>query len=258
MNHKELFDDFAVRSFRDTADGDYILARLAFRAQLFQQFLWSSLHALEKYLKCVLVLNRIDARQLGHNLAAILQAFDAKKKFDLSLAEGTREFIAYLDTVGRHRYYDMSYYIKGDELLALDRAVWEVRRYARVIDYQITNPQGENIERLPHEVAANEAAGKQPPHLFSIPGGRLEAIIAKRDHPSREPLLWNNAFFGRRSRRKVKVLEGVEAGNSPLYIHPEILDEVLNYVDLSKPVVKAYRNRIKELEGERSVPQPIR
>jgi len=35
MITKALINDFAIRSFRDTADGDYIAARMAFRAALY-------------------------------------------------------------------------------------------------------------------------------------------------------------------------------------------------------------------------------
>lgn len=42
-----LINDFAIRSFRDTADKDYIAARMAYRARLIQPFLWSALHCLE-------------------------------------------------------------------------------------------------------------------------------------------------------------------------------------------------------------------
>ena len=35
---KALLNDFAVRSFRDTADGVYIADRLAFRCTFYQQF----------------------------------------------------------------------------------------------------------------------------------------------------------------------------------------------------------------------------
>ena len=55
-------NDFAIRSFRDIADGDYIAARMAYRAMLPVQFLWSSQQALEKYLKCILFIRRITAR----------------------------------------------------------------------------------------------------------------------------------------------------------------------------------------------------
>ena len=57
MNTDILLNDFATRSFREIADCDYIAARLSYRAQLVPQFLWQSLQAIEKYLKCALVLN---------------------------------------------------------------------------------------------------------------------------------------------------------------------------------------------------------
>jgi hypothetical protein len=38
-----LVNDFAIRSFRETADKDYIAARMAYRARLIQPFLWSAL-----------------------------------------------------------------------------------------------------------------------------------------------------------------------------------------------------------------------
>lgn len=43
-----LLNDFATRCFRDVADGDYIAARLAWRAKLFPQFLSSAQQAPEK------------------------------------------------------------------------------------------------------------------------------------------------------------------------------------------------------------------
>lgn len=241
MNLDLLINDFATRSFRDIGDGDYIAARLAFRAQLIPQFLWSSLQAIEKYLKCVLVLNRIHATK-GHDLDQILHVFKKSKKFEVRLTDATQKFLLYLDTYGRHRYYETPYYTRGHELISLDRAVWEVRRYARVMDYSIKTFDGSNVNLLHHEIAANEAAEKHSPHRFSIIGGRLESIISKRDHPSREPLLWQNAFFGRKPRKSVSLPGRMEGGNSPLSLHPEILDEILKYVWLPKDVIHAYRN----------------
>jgi HEPN domain-containing protein len=195
MNLDPLINDFATRSFRDIGDGDYIAARLAYRAQLIPQFLWSSLQAIEKYLKCVLVLNRVRAPK-GHDLAEILEVFEKNKKFEMRLTGSTRKFLLYLDTFGRHRYYETPYYAEGYELISLDRAVWEVRRYARAMDYTIKTLDGHVVNLLHHEIAANESAEKHSPHRFTIIGGRLESIIARREHPSREPLLWQNAFLG--------------------------------------------------------------
>jgi HEPN domain-containing protein len=240
MNLELLINNFATRSFRDTADGDYIAARLAYRSQLIPQFLWSSLQAIEKYLKCVLVLNRIRAPK-GHNLASILEVFEKNKKFDLRLTEATRKFLLYLDTYGQYRYYETPYYTKGYGLISLDRAVWEVRRYARVMNYNIKNAEGNDNNMLQHEITANESAETLSLHRFVIIGGRLESIMAKCDHPSREPLLWQNAFFGRRARKSVTLPSRMEAGNSPLTLHPEILEEILKYVWLPKSVSDNYR-----------------
>jgi hypothetical protein len=109
------------------------------------------------------------------------------------------------------------------------------------MNYSIKNVEGTDINQLQHEIAANESAEILPPHRFAIIGGRLESIIAKRDHPSREPLLWQNAFFGRRARKSVTLPSQMEAGNSPLTLHPEILEEILKYVWLPKSVSDNYR-----------------
>jgi hypothetical protein len=80
MRLDPFINDFAMRSFRDTADEDYIAARMCWRAQLIPPFLWSSLQAMEKYLKCVSVLNRIRAER-GHKLIDILQRCEKNQKF---------------------------------------------------------------------------------------------------------------------------------------------------------------------------------
>jgi len=239
--HDRLINDFATRSFRDTGDGDYIAARLAYRAGLMPQFLWSSLQAIEKYLKCVLILNRVRAPR-GHNLAEILQVFEKNKRFDMRLTEKTSKFLVYLDTYGRHRYFETPYYTKGQELISLDCAVWDVRRYARSVDYSIKTFEGNDVNLLAYEIESNELAEKHPPHRFTIAGGRLESIIANRDHPSREPLLWQNAFFGRKHRKTITLPYRSEIRSSPLSLHPEILGEILKYVWLPKDVIHAYQN----------------
>lgn len=242
MNIDILLNDFAIRSFRDIGDGDYIAARLAFRAQLIPQFLWSSLQAIEKYLKCILVLNRIPAPKT-HDLVKLLHKLQQdNKKFKLQLTNKTNEFLCELDTSAKYRYYEASYCTFSKAMISLDQAVWEIRRYGRVLDYDVTDTQGKKINLLEHELKINEDAAKFTPQKFQILGGRLESIIAKTDHPSREPLLWQNAFFGCKSRKTVEIPGCMEAGNSPLYLHPEILNEVLKYVYLSKDVIQAYRN----------------
>ena len=104
MDKKILINDFAIRSFREVADYDYIAARMAYRAQLVPQFLWSSLQAIEKYLKCILLLNRIKANRVRHDLSTSLDLLKTCAPFELRLQKPSRELIEHLDTYGRFRY----------------------------------------------------------------------------------------------------------------------------------------------------------
>ncbi len=235
-----LLNDFAIRSFREIADGDYIAARLSLRASLVPQFLWQSLQAIEKYLKCILVLNRIKAPK-SHDLSELLTAVENSHKFEVRLSPKSREFLTYLDTYGRFRYYETPYYTLGDELFRLDKMVWEIRRYARILDYKIKTFAGEEINLLPHELEKNRRAESSAPQEFSIMGGYLEQVIAAADHPSRPGLIWHNVYFGKGRRKSVTYCSRLVSGNSPLSLHPEILDEVLKYVYLPKDVISEYR-----------------
>ena len=221
-----LLDDFAVRSFRDVADADYIVARMACRSALITQYLWASQQAIEKYLKCILLLNRVPARGVRHDLQAALLEINSSRRPALDLTKRTEEFIAYLDAYGRFRYLEISNYALTTDLVTLDRAVWEVRRYCASRDLPPT-------VKLQHRVS--------PPKVRLV-GGYLERIIDDAKSPAREPLLWQNAFFGKRTRKTVRVTGRFHAVNSPLSLHPQILDEVLKYVYLPKEVQDAYRS----------------
>jgi hypothetical protein len=77
-------NSWAIRSFRDVADADYISARLACRAQLPVQFLWASQQTLEKYLKCILFLHHIEARKVKHDIRLALKLVE-ESGLDLDL-----------------------------------------------------------------------------------------------------------------------------------------------------------------------------
>jgi hypothetical protein len=132
----------------------------------------------------------------------------------------------------------------GLEIMQLDMAVWDIRRYCRVLDYEIKLPNGEKKHMLDIGVRAIEHSETKPPQSFQLIGGALEKIIADKEHPAREPLLWQNLFFGQRARKRVRLRRYMHSTNSPLSLHPEILDDVLQYVFLPKDVVNAYRREL--------------
>lgn len=226
MNLDLLVDDFAVRSFRDEGDADYIAARMACRARLVTPSLWASQQTIEKYLKCILLLNRIPARHVKHDLAAALAAIRSSAKLVLDLPAVVREFIEYINAYGPFRYLEASNVAFGRSLVVLDRTAWELRRYCT---------RSEGVRKLVIR------SGETPPRA-RIPGGYLESILDDPKNPAREPLVWRNPFFGARGRRRVRVEKWFTATNAPLYLHPEILDEVLKYVHLPKYVTDGYRS----------------
>jgi len=227
-------NDFAIRCFRDSGDRDYITARMAFRAGLMPQFLWSGLQAIEKYFKCIHVLNRVPKppTPLRHNLAASYELM-RKCPFKVRLSETTTEIIKHLDDYGEYRYLEISWHVLGHERFRLDRAVWEIRRYCRPFDNST----------LALDIAKIEASETRPPHQFQLQGGLLEKILTNRKHPARSALVWQNHYFSSRSRKRVRV-GGLHAENSPLWLYPEMLDEVCKYAYLPKPVIIAYREQL--------------
>jgi hypothetical protein len=179
----------------------------------------------EKYIKCILLLNRIPGKRIGHDLSRGMDALQKSRKVDLNLTDRTRSFIEYLDTFGKYRYLEISNVATGKSLTWLDRTAWELRRFC-------TLDQGPRKLSLQHGVL---------PPKYQIAGGYLENLISDRTKPAREALLWSNAFFGLRRRRLVRVNPWFTATNSPLYLNPQILDEVLRYVHVPDKVVAGYR-----------------
>lgn len=245
MNRNALLNDFAIRCFRDVADHDYIVARMAYRTSLFQQFHWSSLQAVEKYLKSVLLLNRIKAKDVNHDLQKAL-SYAKSLPFSLRLSESSRKFIDHIDRFGRFRYLESSLYILGPKLAELDKLVWEIRRYCTQMNYKMRLSNGETINMMDFELERILRSERENPRKYKLLGGALEKIIDERDHPARKALVWQNAFFGssKRWKREVTIPVYMHATNAPLTLHPEILEEVLQYVYIPKEVVEAYRRQL--------------
>lgn len=212
---------------------------MCYRTGLISQFHWSALQAFEKYYKGILLYNRVKARNVGHSLKAA-QEKSQEVPFEIRMSESTRNLIAHLDDYGRFRYLESSYYVFGPKLIELDRGVWEIRRYCRVMNYDFFSPNGDKKNMLDSELARNIKAEKLPYQDFSVVGGALEKIISNNCDPARESLIWQNAYYGRSRRRKVSHPQHVFAENSPLWLHPDILDHVTEYVFLPKEVVDAY------------------
>lgn len=250
-----LVNDFAIRSFRETADKDYIAARMAYRARLIQPFLWSALHCLEKYVKGILVLNRVKAHK-GHSVFPGIERMKQYGKFELDLSADTVKFIKKLEDFGaEYRYYEVSYDVRPFDIIRFDRAVWELRRYCQPLDYDTVDTDGTKVNSLTHELSRVHQAKAKREKGTCVTGGILEKIIEKKDHPAREALIWNNLFFGPSRRKGVKLRPDWEAGNSPFFLYPEIIDEVVKYVYIPKDIAEGVRQFAKQKAAEKAKAQ---
>ncbi|MFT2215651.1 hypothetical protein ACLJYM_28205 [Rhizobium giardinii] len=128
--------------FIATADQNYIQARIAYQRKAAFDFLWLSLHALEKYFKAIRLLNRMP-RMDGHDIASLHAQCIARfpglvaTKFNFNKAEksfwhkeNVKQFVVRLNAFGaaENRYGVYGYSIFPDDLAKVDTIVWSVRR----------------------------------------------------------------------------------------------------------------------------------
>lgn len=243
MSHSLLqkVNYFAERAFRDIADKDYIHARMAYRASLFPQFHWSSLHALEKYAKCITLLTRIErpSKPIKHEVQRSLDLISTKLNIETS--SQTKEFIERLEKFGaRHRYFEVSWFINKCELAYLDRAVWEMRRFCNSALYIYSENNFESVNTGSYE----KIKPIDIPTLENtyIPGGLIEKTLGNKRSNSRPYLEWCNLYYSNSKRTSVRIRSSVMAENSPLYLFPEIIEEASKYANIPKEIQSAYRN----------------
>lgn len=243
-------NDFAIRAFRDMADRDYLTARLACRADLIPQFLWSAQQAIEKYLKCILLLNRIRAKNVGHDITVALKLLE-KLTFKVELCARSQKFIEHVAAYGEYRYLDVSTFAVGHVLVDLDLAVWELRRYCQVLVFgkKLIPVEQQMLDFALEELRLSSSNSRQ---AFRIPGGYLESILDKPKHLARDALVWNNPSYGVRNRKTVRARDVMQAINAPLYLFPDMLDELLEYVFIPKGHADAWREHLRVLRADPS------
>ncbi len=179
---QEVLNDFAIESFRKTADQDYIAARMSYKAGLVEPFLWSALHAIEKYLKAILLFNSVSAKKGGHDIEELLCRVKKIKNVDLGLPKNVENFIKYLNQYGENRYFEGCALLEQYALDNLDETIWYIRRCCHYDSY-------------PHLPKIPPAQQVQNPKRCDM-SGFLEEVI-KKELPAYPYLIWNNWFYGK-------------------------------------------------------------
>jgi|MTBAKSStandDraft_2_1061841.scaffolds.fasta_scaffold05006_4 hypothetical protein len=213
MNLQVVLNTFATEVFRDQADADYITARACWRLRLREQFLWSALQALEKYLKAILLFNGRSAlwpgtdqrgKEFGHDLPRLFQSVSAIEDLVIELPEWAGDFFATLERFGNNRYLSKSAYSLPEWLGKLDELTWSLRRYAQFMRI-IAMLDGEARELLHAKLQAiNNPKNRSHPTRYCPFHGFLEKVNDRPPKdPTRQALVWNNQFYGRKSRKQL-------------------------------------------------------
>jgi hypothetical protein len=148
-------------------------------------------------LKCILLLNRIPATTVRHDLTAAFRLLKTHAPFEIRISKPSPQFIEHLDTYGRFRYLETPFHLLGPEIVKLDKAAWEIRRYCQVLNYNLTLEDGTEKPMLQVELRNIENSEMHPPQRFKLIGGTLEKILTEKRHPAREALVWQNRYSAR-------------------------------------------------------------
>jgi hypothetical protein len=142
----DLVHDLFVR----TADENYITARWCAVNRLNTDFLWLGVHALEKYLKAMLVLNGRSSKGYGHNIVKLYakvkpiagqllpDRLQKPQRLDIDhwIERSAKDFVAHLLRQGNahNRYLIYGYVMHRQDLYMLDQMVFAVRRLICPLD----------------------------------------------------------------------------------------------------------------------------
>lgn len=237
VNEKQGLYRIAVQCFRDTADQDYIHARLAYQNKLTPQFLWSSLHCLEKYSKCILVANGFSTKDFGHVINPAINWFEEKTGLNLNLSADVRKFNEGLE-LARYRYMSVSNVSKGSDIVLLDKSVHEIRRYCQQFSFDEEERKSQILE-LANKNSENEIKSIE---RIRLNGGVLERILNDKEHPARKALIYQNAFFSTRKRSTISIRQNITAYNSVFFENPELFKLAKDHIRIEGEVCKAYSN----------------
>ena len=231
----------AIRCFKDIADQDYIHARLAHHHKLSTQFLWSSLHCLEKYVKSILLQNKIDGRKIRHEITPAIYKFECYTECSLNLSEDVINFIKRLEERARFRYLETGNTFFDTDILLLDKSVHQIRRYCQQFSF---NKNERKLQVMELGLLLDQEYKIRDVTKIELAGGVLEEIIQKKKHPSRQPLIYQNAFFRGRKRNKISIQKGFNAFNSPFQNDPSLVDLANQYIFIPKEIMHAYKKSL--------------
>ncbi len=201
------------------ADRRYISARMSFRLGLVDSYLWSSISALEKYLRALLIYHGRSEKNLSHNLLNILAQVEEIGEIHFKTARREREFLEHLNGFCEGIRLDCKRYKLAHRPAELDHTVWSVRRYCMYLggthvcrDGQVTDLFAVNLQNIKSEYYMKHPAD------FKIAGGFLEEVLQRTPTDQmRRSLVWKNTYYGvDKEKENKKLFSPFRSGKLPL------------------------------------------
>jgi hypothetical protein len=163
----------------------------------------------------------------------------------IHLHEDVRAFIGYLNRFGQNRYLERGYYMRGTELISLDKAYWFLRRYCWNIRAHARAAKKPESELL----AAYAGYFRTQAHLdrpmkYRLFSGYLEdALAGKHGREQYKALIWKNVFFGKREKGSFEFLHMSWSASPAHFRHPDVFDELAEIIDFPGDVKRALSKR---------------
>jgi HEPN domain-containing protein len=244
-DRRRFIIDVARRCFRDNADREYAHARLAYKALLGNQFLWSALHCLEKYAKGAALLREVSSKGFRHEVLGVLRRIQLQKPDQaINLPSNVINFIEELERTGaRERYLGISYIVVPEDLENLDLAVFQIREYC----FPVLSPQ----DHLTWEEMVSKGT---VPTTYPRPySGWLEEVVNTPSHNAFEAVAWNNSQLGTSLPRPDDITFGnLMYERSPLSLGtPELLQELESLIFIDKSFKEACLHEMASNQSEK-------
>ena len=199
--------------FINTADDNYITARWCFIEELNVDYFWLAVHALEKYMKAVLLLNGKSSKGFSHDIVKLynsvklfasdllpdsLEQPDALGNDNRWLAEAPEKFLQRLYDNGNadNRYQIFGFLRHYDDLFKLDLMIFALRRLCVPLDGYCASLDGRYLLASGRNLTYRDMLMNQPEQWTLSSSGKLvETVSGKRGERLREVLLSHNFSF---------------------------------------------------------------
>jgi HEPN domain-containing protein len=204
----------------EIAQQDYLSARLNYLSGFPRQFQWSGSQALEKVLKAICLLHRINTIKIGHDLKSLLDCLkphlefihpiwkeaieDTSERFRLLSQEGLTAFLERFGTLSNDRYGTSVLDSDGADLMKLDCTMWYFLSYFQsfnVTRFEVQKmiiTESNRVSKIQHYVSEGIIGGDNANYLSRL---YRKSITVNMSH--REILFESNLFFHKKKEELI-------------------------------------------------------